>query len=66
MEKYVVYTQIHENGTIQNWYYGTYNSKDRANEVAKELGGKWPVYHCVCTKSEAMKGGIENLPLDWK
>ena len=59
---YVVYTEIHENGSLERWYYGTYSSKNRANEVALELGGRWPVYHCVCPKDEAVDYGIQNLP----
>ena len=58
---YVVYTEIHEAGTIERWYYGTY-SRAEANDVAYELGGSWPVYHCVCSAEEAEAMGVQNLP----
>lgn len=59
---FTVYTEIHENGTVERWYYGTYADRDRANEVALELGGEWPVFHCVCPRDEAEAWGILNLP----
>jgi len=58
---YIVYTQIHNDG-VQRWYYGTYADRDRANEVALELGGSYPVYHCVCSIEEAETLGIQNMP----
>lgn len=61
-ERYVVYTQIHEAGRIERWYYGTYNDRNRANEVAYDLGGEYPVYHCLCKESEAKDYNIQNLP----
>lgn len=61
--RYVVYTKIHkEDGTIERWYYGVYKNEDRANEVALELGGEYPVYHCICEEEEAKNYGIMNLP----
>ena len=26
---YTIYTEIHENGTTERWYYGTYADRDR-------------------------------------
>lgn len=60
---FTVYTKIHkEDGTIERWYYGRYGSEDRANEVALELGGGWPLYHCVCETSEEKALKILNCP----
>ena len=59
---YVVYTEIHENGQVERWYYGTYDTSNRANEVALMLGGEWPIYHCVCDADKAKDFGIQNLP----
>lgn len=59
---FTVFTEIHENGTVERWYYGTYNDRDFANEVAIDLGNEWPVYHCVCRAEEAEDWGILNLP----
>ena len=59
---YIVFTQIHENHTSSRWYYGTYETADRANEVALALGGEYPTFHCVCEASEAEAYGIQNLP----
>ena len=67
MSKYIVYTEIHhEHGSPENehperWYYGTYDYT-KANEVALELGGKWPIYHCVCEEELAKYLGIQNMP----
>lgn len=58
---FMVITEIHENGKMERWYYGTYN-RARANEVALELGGEWPVYHCVIPANEAESWGVKNLP----
>lgn len=59
---FTVFTEIHENGRVERWYYGTYNDRDFANEVAIDLGNEWPVYHCVCRAEEAEDWGILNLP----
>ena len=59
--EYIVYTEILENGKVERWYYGTYN-RDRANEVALELGGEYPIYHCVCALADAERMGVQNLP----
>ena len=59
---YTIYTEIHENGTTERWYYGTYADRDMANEIAIDLWGEWPVYHCVCRAEEAEALGVLNLP----
>ena len=59
---YIVYTQIHENHTIERWYYGTYETAERADEVALALGNEYPTFHCVCKAEEANDYGIQNLP----
>ena len=60
--KFVVYTEIHENRTVERWYYGTYDY-ERANQVAIELGIEpHHIYHCVCAKNEARALKVLNLP----
>jgi len=62
---YAVYTSIHKNHEIENWFYGVYPTSDKANEVALDLGcnrvkGYW---HCVCRYEEVdnfhVKGCLE-------
>ena len=59
---WVVYTKIHENGSHENWYYGCYDNYNKANEVALDLGGSWPVYHCVCEAEKVRDYNIKNVP----
>lgn len=59
--KYVVYTEIIENGTCERWYYGVYDH-DRANEVALELGHGNGMWHCVCALGEVEAMEILNVP----
>lgn len=60
-DDYVVYTEIHTNGGLDRWYYGTY-TRNRANEVALELGGEYPVFRCVCKATQVHDYSIKNLP----
>lgn len=57
---YIVYTEI-IGEELERWYYGTY-TREEANRVAYELGGDYPVYHCVCKAEDAEKFNILNLP----
>lgn len=59
---WVVYTEIHTDEGVERWYYGRWHDKHIANEVALELGGSWPTYHCVCQEQEAKDLGIMNMP----
>lgn len=59
---YIVYTEIIKENGVERWYYGTYRESDRANEVALELGGEHPIYHCVCGAEDAKALKILNLP----
>lgn len=59
---YIVYTEHHFDEKVERWYYGTYENRDRANEVALELGYAYPWYHCVCGLEEAFELGVQNLP----
>lgn len=62
MSEYIVYTEIHhDQGETERWYYGTY-TREKANEVAIELGNNYPIYHCVCEEKDAEKFGILNMP----
>lgn len=62
-EKYIVYTEIHgNNGDTERWYYGIWEDRNEANEVALELGGEYPVYHNVCPLSQAKELRIQNMP----
>ncbi len=36
---YIVYAEIHKDGKVERWYYGTWADRDRANEVALDLDG---------------------------
>lgn len=59
---YIIYTEIHNEGKVERWFYGLYESRKEANEVALDLDGKWPIYYCVCKYSEAKELGIQNIP----
>ena len=59
---YIVFSEIHKDGKVERWYYGTWPDRNSANEVALELGNNWPVYHCVCPEEEAEEFGIQNMP----
>ena len=59
---FVVFTEIINDNGIERWYYGTYE-KARANEVAYQLGGEYPIYHSICPLEDAKKWGIKNLPM---
>lgn len=59
---YIVYTEIHKDGKVERWYYGTWADRDRANEVAMDLDGEWPIYYSVCREDEAEELGVQNLP----
>lgn len=59
---YIVYAEIHKDGKVERWYYGTWADRNRANEVALDLDGHWPIYYCVCKEEEAEELGIQNLP----
>lgn len=63
---YVVYTAIFENGW-EYWYYGTYNTRDRACAVVAELdrsnlATEPSVYHDLCAAENAKYMDINNLP----
>ena len=60
MSKYIVYTEIHHD-EVERWYYGTYD-REKANDVALEMGGAYPIYHCVCKEEDAEELNIQNLP----
>lgn len=61
---YIVYSEIHKDGKVERWYYGTWADRDRANEVAIDLDGHWPIYYGVCREDEAEELGVQNLPRD--
>ena len=61
---YIVYSEIHKDGKVERWYYGTWADRDRANEVAMDLDGHWPIYYDVCREDEAEELGVQNLPRD--
>lgn len=63
---WIVFTEIHNENGVERWYYGKWSDRDRANEVALELGGEWPIYHCVCAEADAEKFGIQNLNSNWQ
>jgi len=62
--RYIVYTKIHDfnKHTIENWYYGIYNTKDEANEVAYQLGHHDNIWHSICAENEAKDYNILNMP----
>lgn len=59
---FITYTEIHGENGLERWFYGAYNTRERANEVALELGSEYPVYRCVCEAAEAKELGIRNMP----
>lgn len=61
---FVVYTELFENGERERWFYGCYGSRERANDVAYELGQNWEtkVFHSICSLEEAVEYGIKNMP----
>ena len=61
---YIVYTEIHEKGKVERWYYGAYENSNRANEVALMLGQEYPIFHCVCKAEDAEKLNIQNMYRD--
>ena len=58
---YIVFTESFEGAQVERWYYGRWADKNTANEVALDLGGQWPIYHCVCTAEEAVVLGVQNM-----
>lgn len=47
---------------ITRWYYGTFTDRNRANEVAMELGNDYPFFHAVIPAEDAESWGVLNLP----
>ena len=62
-QKQIVYTEI-RNGTPkpERWYYGCYEDRDYANEVAQDLGSDYSESHSVCILEDAKNLNIKNLP----
>lgn len=61
--RYIVFTEIHyKDGYIERWYFGRFNNRDKANEIAIELGNQYPIFHSVCAESDAEDFDIHNLP----
>lgn len=62
--RYVVFTEVFSNHHIDRWYYGTYDSRECANDVAYELNKFCKddcSYHCICPLDEAEDWEIKNL-----
>lgn len=59
---YIVYTEHYIGEKVDRLYYGTFNTIDRASEVASELCNSYPYYHFVCKWEEASELGVHNLP----
>lgn len=61
-----VYTEIHKDGKCERWFYGRYESRERANEVALDLGVSYVerTWHCVCKSEDSASMGVKNLPKD--
>ena len=65
--KYIIYTDIHHNGSIQRWFYGIYNNRDVANAEAQRMNEEYNlpsqgIYRCVCKAEDAGKMGVMNMP----
>lgn len=58
---WVVYTEIHTEKGVERWYYGKYNNRDRANEVALELKSSYPIFHRVCPFGQVEELKIKNI-----
>lgn len=64
--KYIVYTEICSNyeHTPERFFYGLYDNRDRANEVAIDLGNDYDrgIFHYVCLDTDAETFHIQNYP----
>lgn len=58
--KYIVARQIRKHGHIDYWFYGAWNDRDEANEVALELGNG-----AVFKTSDIFPEPIEGTKEDW-
>lgn len=47
---------------ITRWYYGTYNDRNMANDIAADLGNGYPYFHTVIPAEDAESLGVLNLP----
>lgn len=59
---YIVYTEHYFGEKVERFYYGTFETRYRATEVASELCNAYPYYHFVCELEEASELGVQNLP----
>lgn len=63
--KYVVFTMIIEGGKVEKWFYGRYETPERAIEVATMLDDmdKTPgIYHHIMDEENARMFGVMNMP----
>lgn len=66
-DEYMVITEMHdENGDISYWYYGVYDSRNKANDVADSFLNIYPCYKMVISAKEAKQWGIRNLPHEYR
>lgn len=62
---WIIYTTIYENGVYENWYYGRWNSKAIAIEIAHDLNTKNCDENCfknICPASAIELLDIQNVP----
>ena len=66
-DRWMVVTEMHdENEGISYWYYGTYDNRNMANEVASNFVNIYPCYHVVINANEAEEWGVKNFPVKHK
>lgn len=67
--RYVVYTMVVEDGKAENWYYGCYETADRAVEVVgmlTEMTGISGVYYMIAPENDVRAGYIHVNNTPWE
>ncbi len=60
---WVVYTEIITDGGYERWFYGKYESKRKANEVAidrNEMFSNSSTFFCVCNEDDPIMNTVNN------
>ena len=59
--RYIVYTELLNDDGFEAWYYGTYDNRDIANDVACLLNeDRSEGFHGVCPENERKEWEIKN------
>ena len=64
---WIIYSERFEDHTPVRWYYGTYENRDHANEVAIALNKVFEDHadasFCVCRDDNSIVETIKNMPV---